>query len=151
MTHLDIIFPPELVTSSQMLCKPEVDFTAKAVLVEEDEEELEEPEETSAMSAPPSHTMITTNYEEAVKAVEEQFKPENEKSAISPLVEVEEQEQEAESESEDEADSEEQPAAESEEFHPNVNQVPRNPVLISDDEVEEDLPNNQGDGNTDVM
>lgn len=136
-----------------MLSEPEVDFTAKAVLVEEDEEEVEEPEETSAMSAPPLHTMITTNYEEAVKSVEERFKPEDEKSVISPLVEVEEQEQEpeSESESEDEADSEEQPAAESEEFHPNVNQVPRNVVPISDDEDEEDLPNNQGDGNTNVM
>ncbi|XP_067262212.1 drebrin-like protein A isoform X2 [Chanodichthys erythropterus] len=133
----------ELVTGSQMLSEPEVDFTAKAVLVEEDEEEVEEPESTSAMSAPPLHTMITTNYEEAVKAVEERFKPEDEKSVISPLVEVEEQEQEPESESEDEADSEEQPAAESEEFHPNVNQVPRNVVPISDDEDEEDLPNNQ--------
>ncbi|KAK7173485.1 hypothetical protein R3I93_003338 [Phoxinus phoxinus] len=116
----------ELVTGSGMLCEPEVDFTVKAVLFEEDEEEAEDPEETSAMSVPPSDTLITTNYEEAVKTVEEQFKPEDEKSVISSLVEVEE------SESEDEADSEE--------FHPNVNHMPRNVVPISDDEVEEDLP-----------
>ncbi|XP_056125999.1 drebrin-like protein isoform X1 [Rhinichthys klamathensis goyatoka] len=118
----------ELVTGSGMLCEPEVDFTVKTVLVEEDEdeEEVEDPEETSAMSVPPSDTVITTNYEEAVKIVEEQFKPEDEKSVISSLVEVDE------SESEDEA--------ESEEFHPNVNHMPRNVVPISDDEVEEDLP-----------
>ncbi|XP_067294406.1 drebrin-like protein A isoform X2 [Pseudorasbora parva] len=128
----------ELVTGSRRVCEPEMDFIAKAVLVEEDEEEVEEPEETSALSAPPSYTMITTNYEETVKTVEEQFKPEEEKSVISPLVEVEEQEQEPESESE--AEFEEQPSAESEEFHSNVEQVPRNVVPISDDEVEEDLP-----------
>lgn len=144
MTHLDNIFPPELVTGSGMLCEPEVDFTAKAVLVEEDEdeEEVEDPEEISAMSVPPSDTVITTNYEEAVKT--EQFKPEDEKCVISSLVEVEE------SESEDEADSEEQPSAESEEFHPNVNHMSRHVVPISDDEVEEDLPKSPGDGNTDV-
>ncbi|XP_016089955.1 drebrin-like protein [Sinocyclocheilus grahami] len=124
----------EVVTSSRILCelKPEVDFTAKSVLVEEEEEEVEEPEEPSAMSAPPSDTKITINYEEAVKTV------------ISPLIEVEEQE-EPESESEDEP--EEQPAAESEELQPNVDHVaseePRNVVAISDDEVDEDLPENQ--------
>ncbi|XP_016416658.1 drebrin-like protein A isoform X3 [Sinocyclocheilus rhinocerous] len=130
----------EVVTSSRILCepKPEVDFTAKSVLVEEEEEEkeeeeeVEEPEEPSAMSAPPSDTKITTNYEEAVKTV------------ISPLMEVEEQEEPG-SESEDEP--EEQPAAESEEFQPNVDHVaseePRNVVVISDDEVDEDLPENQ--------
>lgn len=117
----------------------EVNFTAKAVLVEEDEEEVEEPEDTSALSAPTSYTMTTTNYEEAVKTVEEQFKPKHEKSLISTLVEVEEQEQEPESEDEDEADFEEQLSAESEEFHSNVDQVPRNVVPISDDEAEEDL------------
>lgn len=147
MTHLDNIFPPELVTGSGMLCEPEVDFTAKAVLVEEDEdedeEEVEDPEETSAMSVPPSDTVITTNYEEAVTT--KQFMPEDEKSVISSLVEVEE------SESEDEADSEEQPSAESEEFHPNVNHMSRHVVQISDDEVEEDLPKSPGDGNTDVI
>ncbi|XP_016091373.1 drebrin-like protein A isoform X2 [Sinocyclocheilus grahami] len=130
----------ELVTSSRILCepKPEVDFTAKAVLVEEEVEELEEP---SAMSAPPSDTNITTNYEEAV---EEQLEPEDVQTGISPLVEVEEQE-EPESESEDEP--EEQPAAESEELRANVDHLapeePRNVVPISDDEVEEDLPESQ--------
>ncbi|XP_042613264.1 drebrin-like protein B isoform X2 [Cyprinus carpio] len=130
----------ELVTSSRILCepKPEVDFTAKAVLVEEDEEEVEELEETSAMSAPPSDTDITTNYEEAVK------EPEDVQSVISPLVEVEEPE-EPESESKDEP--EEQPAAESEELRANVDHLapeePRNVVQISDDEVEEDLPESQ--------
>uniref|UniRef100_A0A8C1IVM9 Drebrin n=1 Tax=Cyprinus carpio TaxID=7962 RepID=A0A8C1IVM9_CYPCA len=126
----------ELVTSSRILCepKPEVDFTAKAVLVEEDEEEVEELEETSAMSAPPSDTDITTNYEE----------PEDVQSVISPLVEVEEPE-EPESESKDEP--EEQPAAESEELRANVDHLapeePRNVVQISVDEVEEDLPESQ--------
>ncbi|KAK2911791.1 hypothetical protein QQF64_027636 [Cirrhinus molitorella] len=128
----------ELVTSSRILCEQ------KAVLVEEDEEEVEEPEEPSAMSAPPSDTKITTNYEHAVKTVEEQLEPKDVKTVISPLVEVEEQE-EPESESEDEP--EEQPAAESEEFQPNVEHLepeePRNVELISDDEVEEDLPENQ--------
>uniref|UniRef100_A0A9J8C1P4 Drebrin n=1 Tax=Cyprinus carpio carpio TaxID=630221 RepID=A0A9J8C1P4_CYPCA len=86
----------EVVTSSRVLCepKPEVDITAKCVLVEEEEEEEEE---------------------------------------------------EPESESEDEP--EEQPAAESEEFQPNVDHVapdePRNVIVISDDEVDEDLPENQ--------
>jgi len=145
MTHLDNIFLPELVTGSRMLCEPEVDFIAKTVLVEEDEEEVEDPEETSAMSVPASDTVITTNYEEGVKTVEEQFKPEGEKSVISSLVEVDE------SESEDEAHSEEQPSAQSEEFHPNVKHMPRNVAPISDDEVEEDLPKSPGDGNTDVM
>ncbi|XP_016326768.1 drebrin-like protein A isoform X1 [Sinocyclocheilus anshuiensis] len=130
----------ELVTSSRILCepKPEVDFTAKAVLVEEEVEELEEP---SVMSAPPSDTNITTNYEEAV---EEQLEPEDVQTGISPLVEVEEQE-EPESESEDEP--EEQPGAESEELRANVDHLapeePRNVVPISDDEVEEDLPESQ--------
>lgn len=100
------------------------------------------------MSAPPSDTKIATNYEEAV---EEQLETEDVKTVISPLMEVEEQE-EPESESEDEP--EEQPAAESEEFQPNVDYLapeePRNVVAISDDEVDEDLPENQGDGNTDV-
>ncbi|KAG1937260.1 drebrin [Pimephales promelas] len=95
---------------------------------------VEDPEETSAMSVPASDTVITTNYEEGVKTVEEQFKPEGEKSVISSLVEVDE------SESEDEAHSEEQPSAQSEEFHPNVKHMPRNVAPISDDEVEEDLP-----------
>uniref|UniRef100_A0A672RN77 Drebrin n=1 Tax=Sinocyclocheilus grahami TaxID=75366 RepID=A0A672RN77_SINGR len=135
-------------SDSRILCepKPEVDFTAKAVLVEEEVEELEEP---SAMSAPPSDTNITTNYEEAV---EEQLEPEDVQTGISPLVEVEEQE-EPESESEDEP--EEQPAAESEELRANVDHLapeePRNVVPISDDEVEEDLPESQGDENRDVM
>ncbi|XP_016380869.1 drebrin-like protein A isoform X1 [Sinocyclocheilus rhinocerous] len=136
----DPLHTMELVTSSRILCepKPEVDFTAKAVLVEEEVEELEEP---SAMSAPPSDTNITTNYEEAV---EEQLEPEDVQTGISPLVEVEEQE-EPESESEDEP--EEQPAAESEELLANVDHLapeePRNVVPISDDEVEEDLPESQ--------
>lgn len=141
-------FSPEVVTSSRVLCepKPEVDITAKCVLVEEEEEEeVEEPEEPSAMSAPLLDTKITTNYEEAV---EEQLETEDVKTVISPLMEVEEQE-EPESESEDEP--EEQPAAESEEFQPNVDHVapdePRNVIVISDDEVDEDLPENQGDGN----
>ncbi|XP_058631455.1 drebrin isoform X2 [Onychostoma macrolepis] len=134
----------EVVTSSRILCepKPEVDFTAKSALVEEeDEEEVEEPEETSAMSAPTSDTKIATNYEEAV---EEQLETEDVKTVISPLMEVEEQD-EPESESEDEP--EEQPAAESEEFQPNVDYLapeePRNVVSICDDEVEDDLPENQ--------
>ncbi|XP_042580489.1 drebrin-like protein B isoform X2 [Cyprinus carpio] len=134
----------EVVTSSRVLCepKPEVDITAKCVLVEEEEEEeVEEPEEPSAMSAPLLDTKITTNYEEAV---EEQLETEDVKTVISPLMEVEEQE-EPESESEDEP--EEQPAAESEEFQPNVDHVapdePRNVIVISDDEVDEDLPENQ--------
>lgn len=131
----------EVVTSSRILCepKPEVDFTATSVLVEEEEEE--EVEEPSAMSAPPSDTKIATNYEEAV---EEQLETEDVKTVISPLMEVEEQE-EPESESEDEP--EEQPAAESEAFLPNVDYLapeePRNVVAISDDEVDEDLPENQ--------
>lgn len=98
------------------------------------------------MSAPPSDTNITTNYEEAVK------EPEDVQSVISPLVEVEEPE-EPESESKDEP--EEQPAAESEELRANVDHLapeePRNVVQISDDEVEEDLPESQGDENRDVM
>ncbi len=122
-----------------------MDFTAKSVLVEVEEEELEEPEEPSAMSAPPSDTKITTNYEEAV---EEQLETEDVNTFISTLVEVEEQE---EPESEDE--QEEQSAAESEEFQPSVDylapQEPRNLVAISDDEGDEDLPENRGDGNTD--
>ncbi len=150
ISSLDNFFSPEVVTSSRILCepKPEVDFTAKSVLVEEEEEEeeVEEPEEPSAMSAPPSDTKIATNYEEAV---EEQLETEDVKTVISPLMEVEEQE-EPESESEDEP--EEQPAAESEAFQPNVDYLapeePRNVVAISDDEVDEDLPENQGDGNT---
>ncbi len=121
-----------------------MDFTAKSVLVEVEEEELEELEEPSAMSAPPSDTKITTNYE----AVEDQLETEDVKTFISTLVEVEEQE---EPESEDE--QEEQSAAESEEFQPSVDylapQEPRNLVAISDDEVDEDLPENRGDGNTD--
>ncbi|RXN16222.1 drebrin A isoform X1 [Labeo rohita] len=143
----------ELVTSSRILCEQ------KAVLIEEDEEEVEEPEEPSAMSAPPSDTKITTNYEQAVKTVEEQLEPKDVKTVISPLVEVEEQE---EPESESEEEPEEQPAIESEEFQPNVEHLapekprnvelisddvapekPRNVELISDDEVEEDLPENQ--------
>ncbi|KAI2664472.1 Drebrin-like protein [Labeo rohita] len=145
----------ELVTSSRILCEQ------KAVLIEEDEEEVEEPEEPSAMSAPPSDTKITTNYEQAVKTVEEQLEPKDVKTVISPLVEVEEQE---EPESESEEEPEEQPAIESEEFQPNVEHLapekprnvelisddvapekPRNVELISDDEVEEDLPENQGE------
>lgn len=116
-----------------------MDFTAKSVLVEVEEEELDEPEESSAMSAPPSDT----NYEEAV---EEQLETEDVKTFISTLMEVEEQE---DPESEDEP--EEQSAAESEEFQPNVDYLapeePINVVAISDDEVDEDLPENQGDGN----
>ncbi|XP_052411658.1 drebrin-like protein B isoform X7 [Carassius gibelio] len=131
----------EIVNSSRILCEPksEVDFTAKSVLVEEEEEE--EPEEPSAMSGPPSDTKITTNYE---VAVEEQLETEDVKTVISPLMEVEEQEEPG-SESEDEP--EEQPVADSEEFQPNVDHVapdePRNMVAISDDEVDEDLPENQ--------
>ncbi|XP_026067107.1 drebrin-like protein isoform X4 [Carassius auratus] len=137
----------EVVNSSRILCEPksEVDFTAKSVLVEEEEEEEEkeeeEPEEPSAMSGPPSDTKITTNYE---VAVEEQLETEDVKTVISPLMEVEEQEEPG-SESEDEP--EEQPVADSEEFQPNVDHVapdePRNMVAISDDEVDEDLPENQ--------
>ncbi|XP_073697521.1 uncharacterized protein [Garra rufa] len=122
----------ELVTSSRILCEQ------KAVLVEEDEEELEESEEPSAMSAPPSDTMITTSYKQEVKTVEEQLKPEDVKTVISPLVEVEEQE-EPESENEPEEQPEEE--SESEEFQPK--EEPRNVELISDDEIEEDLPENQ--------
>lgn len=130
----------ELVTSSRDLCepKPGVDFTAKAVLVEEDEEEVEELKEPSAMSAPPSDTHITTNYEEAVE------EPEDVQTLISPLVEVEELE---EPQSESEEEPEEQPAAESEELQANVDHLepeePRHVVPITDDEVEEDLPESQ--------
>ncbi|XP_059406219.1 drebrin-like protein isoform X2 [Carassius carassius] len=137
----------EVVNSSRILCEPksEVDFPAKSVLIEEEEEEkeeeVEEPEEPSAMSDPPSDTKITTNYE---VAVEEQLETEDVKTVISPLMEVEEQEEPG-SESEDEP--EEQPVADSEEFQPTVDHVapdePRNMVAISDDEVDEDLPENQ--------
>ncbi|XP_043094779.1 drebrin isoform X2 [Puntigrus tetrazona] len=143
----------EVVTSSRILCepKPEVDFTAKSVLVEEEEaeeeeeeeevEEVEEPEQTPAMSAPPLYTKIITNYEEAV---EEQLETEDVKTVISPLMEVEEQE---EPESESENEPEEQPAAQFEEFQPNVEclapEEPRNVVAVSDDEDDEDLPENQ--------
>lgn len=148
MNHLDTFFSPELVTSSRDLCepKPGVEFTAKAVLVEEDEEEVEELKEPSAMSAPPSDTHITTNYEEAVE------EPEDVQTLISPLVEVEELE---EPQSESEEEPEEQPAAESEELQANVDHLepeePRHVVPITDDEVEEDLPESQGDENRDVM
>ncbi|XP_052448215.1 drebrin-like protein A isoform X3 [Carassius gibelio] len=130
----------ELVTSSRDLCepKPGVEFTAKAVLVEEDEEEVEELKEPSAMSAPPSDTHITTNYEEAVE------EPEDVQTLISPLVEVEELE---EPQSESEEEPEEQPSAESEELQANVDHLepeePRHVVPITDDEVEEDLPESQ--------
>lgn len=122
--------PSAPVTVSPMLHKlePEIDFIAKAVLVEEDEEEeeeeVEEPEEPSAMSYAPSDTKILTNYENVLAEVEEQA-------------------------SQDEPGSEEQPAAESEEPYeeqsePEVSRtVTPTLVEVSEENSEDDLPENQ--------
>ncbi|XP_056603349.1 drebrin-like protein B isoform X2 [Triplophysa dalaica] len=120
----------EVVTGSPMLpeLQSETHFTAKAVLVEEDEEEVEEPEEPSVTSTAPSETKMLANYENV---------PE---------------EQELEAECQDEEGSEEQPAAESEELQPHVDQsgpalprtvIPRLVELSEKNKVDDDLPENQ--------
>ncbi|XP_051525761.1 drebrin-like isoform X2 [Myxocyprinus asiaticus] len=142
----------ELVTGSRMLCElqSEAYLTVKTVLVEEDEEEVEAPEELSTTLT--SDNKITTDFEDAVKTVEEQLETVDENSGISHLEKVEEQELEPELGSEEEPGSEEQPAVESKEFYPNVEQsgpepartvVPTLEEDLEDDEIDEDLPENQ--------
>lgn len=140
----------DLVTGSPMLyeLKSEVDFTVKAVLVEEDEEEEEEDDEVEAEEPEEPSTSdikISTNYEETVKTVAEEVECEDERSIIRPLVEVEEQEQETVSESEDEGDAEEQPAAESQDIqNTNVEHLQAGEARnVVSDKLEEDLPENQ--------
>lgn len=143
----------DLVTASPMLCesKSEVDFTVRAVLVEEDEDEEEDDKVEVEEPDQPSTSDIkgSTNYEETVETVAEEVEceDEDEKSIIRPLVEVEEQEQETMSESEDEEDAEEKPAAESLDNQNTIVeehlQAEEDRNVISDDEAEEDPPENQ--------
>ncbi|XP_057184119.1 drebrin isoform X2 [Triplophysa rosa] len=120
----------EVVTGSPMLpeLQSETDFTAKAVLVEEDEDKVEKPEGPSAMSTAPSETKMLANYENVLE------------------------EQQLEAECQDEQGSEEQPAGEFEELQPHVDQsgpaLPRTviPTLVELSEknkVDDDLPENQ--------
>lgn len=108
------------------------------MLVEEDEEEVEEPEEPSPMSTEPLETKMLTNYEN--------------------ILEVDEQELEAEPH--DDQGSEEQQAAESEELQPHVDQsgpeLARTVIttlveLSEENEVDDDQPENQGDGNIETQ
>nr|XP_055056038.1 drebrin-like protein B isoform X1 [Misgurnus anguillicaudatus] len=117
--------PSAPVPVSPILLEPEIDFIAKAVLVEEDEEDdVVVPEEPSAMSCAPSDTKILTNYKNVLTEVEEQ-------------------------ESQDEPGSEEQPAAESEDPYEEQSEpeVPRTvtPTLVevSEENSDDDLPENQ--------
>ncbi|KAA0717357.1 Drebrin-like protein [Triplophysa tibetana] len=125
--HIKVI---EVVTDSPMLpeLQSETHFTAKAVLVEEDEEEVEEPEEPSVTSTAPSETKMLANYENVLE------------------------EQDLEAECQDEQGSEEQPAAESEELQPHVDQsgpalprtvIPRLVELSEKNRFDDDLPENQ--------
>lgn len=110
----------------------ETHFIAKAVLVEEDEEEVEEPEEPSVTSTAPSETKMLANYENV---------PE---------------EQELDAECQDEEGSEEQPAAESEELLDQSGPamprtvIPRLVELSEKNKVDDDLPENQGDGTSET-
>ncbi|KAL6465528.1 hypothetical protein MHYP_G00256610 [Metynnis hypsauchen] len=127
--------------------KPEMDFTVKAVLVEEDEEEEEEPEEPCTISSPPSETKTTMSpdvvelEQPTVPCMEARVQPVVSSLVVRSLVEVEEPTEDEEPEQEQEL------AKETEEFTSSVDQAKleasgsEKPVLVElpEDEIEADI------------